>query len=100
MGLQLAPGLKSLKSKEPRVVLSSEQLTLLDSDLILAVDGSKSDRPKVEADSRYQGLPAVKSGAILWFDLPVIYGLDTPTVLSIPYCLDYIKPTPQKAAKL
>lgn len=99
MGLQLAPGLTSLKSKEPRVVLSSEQLTLLDGDLILAVDGSKSDRAKVEADSRYAGLPAVKSKAILWFDLPVIYGLDTPSVLSIPYCLDYIKPTLETAAK-
>lgn len=97
IGLTLAPGLLGLNSTEQREVLSLEQLTLLDGDILLANEGSPDQRSRAEGDARWDDLPAVASGAVEWFDMSMIYALNTPSVLSIPYAIDGLEPVLQTA---
>lgn len=96
LGLVLAPGLSGLKGN--RAQLSYEKLGLLDGDMLIAMAGSPEEQAKITKDARYSRLPAVKSTAAVWLSMEDISGLNTPSVLSIPYCLDKLSPTFAKAA--
>lgn len=97
MGLQLAPGLKSADDGSGRLTLSMEQLDLLDGDVLMITSSDPADKAVLEADPRYQTLPAVAAGTAKWIDIPTITGLNTPSVLSIPYVVDVIRPLLEQA---
>jgi iron complex transport system substrate-binding protein len=47
----------------------------------------------------YERLPAVRSGAVAVLGLAAVAGLNTPTLLSIPYSLERIRPALDAAAR-
>jgi iron complex transport system substrate-binding protein len=95
LGMQIDPELLAKDSGGVgRVELSLENIGELDSDvlLILTNGADTSDIPGFDA------LPAVQSGAFSVLDYAPVVGLNTPTPLSIPYSLDYIRAALEAAA--
>lgn len=97
LGMKLAPGIVGLHSKQPRIQLSNEQMTLLNGDVFLAL-ADPATKKTITSDPRYATLPSVKKGAVLWMDIPTVSGMNTPSVLSVPYVLNLMLPTLKKGA--
>jgi iron complex transport system substrate-binding protein len=89
LGLELDPELGAAPGAESgRTPISLEQATLLDSDVlvIFSNDGDPHDL------AGYDGLPAVSAGSVAELGYGEVVGLNTPTPLSIPYSLDFVRP--------
>jgi iron complex transport system substrate-binding protein len=95
LGMAIDPDLVAMDDGgSGRLTLSLEQIGLLDADmLVLLTNGADpTDIPG------YSNLPAVESGAVSVLDVADVTGLNTPTPLSIPYCLDVIRPALEAVA--
>ena len=95
LGLAISPTiLDAGEGVSGRVELSLEQAELLDVDvLLLLTNGGETDDIV-----GYEDLPAVRSGAVAVLDYADASGLNTPSPLSVPYCLDLIRPALEAAA--
>jgi iron complex transport system substrate-binding protein len=95
LGLSITPTiLAEAGGAAGRVELSLENISLLDSDVLVLFtnDTSPEDIPG------YPSLPAVVSGAVAVLDYADVVGLNTPTPLSIPYSLELIRPALEAAS--
>jgi iron complex transport system substrate-binding protein len=93
LGLVLSPKVTTLSSPYPgRAQVSLEQLNFLEADVVMLSYHSEEFRPALEDNPLFQELPAVQRGAYIHLASDVSTGLAYPSVLSIPYVLDWITP--------
>ncbi len=95
LGMEIAPAVLALDGEAVgRVQISTEQVGVLDADLIgILTNGSD---PK--ALPGWENLAAVRTGALVDFELADVIGLNTPTPLSLPYIMDLVRPALEAAA--
>jgi len=95
LGMQIDPDLLALDDGGfGRVELSFEEIGLLDADVLLILANGADTADIIGFDT----LPAVQSGAYSVLEYAPVVGLNTPSPLSIPYSLDFIRPALAAAA--
>ncbi|GAA4665199.1 ABC transporter substrate-binding protein [Gordonia humi] len=101
LGLTMSPtaAKKSKETGQPRFQVSTENIDLLDGDLLVAASQTPKLQERVEGLPGYKGLPSVKSGAVAMLSTLAITGLNEPSPNSIPYALDKMKPALKAAAE-
>lgn len=84
------------------VTVSAENADLLDDVDIIITYGKESLITAMQNDGRFSKIPAVNSGAFVLLDSnEVLAAASTPTILSIPYCIDdYLKALNDAAEKI
>ncbi|MGH3974591.1 MAG: hypothetical protein ACRDS9_14865, partial [Pseudonocardiaceae bacterium] len=78
--------------------LSFENMSLLDADIVIMLYATAELQRQVEGLELFRNLGAVREGRYIVIDLSTTTALRTPTVLSIPWGLDQIKPSLARAA--
>lgn len=95
LGMQIDPDLLAMDDGGfGRIELSFEQIAQLDADVLLILTNGADTADIVGFDT----LPAVQSGAYTVLDYAPVVGLNTPSPLSIPYSLDFIRSALEAAA--
>jgi iron complex transport system substrate-binding protein len=95
LGLAIDPELLVIADgASGRVELSLERVDELDADLLVLLTNGADP----ETIPGYASLPAVQDGAVAILDVADVSGLNTPTPLSVPYCLDLIRQALEAAA--
>lgn len=95
LGLRLDPRVTTLSDNGQRVIVSSERVDLLGSDLLIfwpLVGGSEVFATIPGWDS----LPAVRSGATVFLTNDTASAFGTPTVYSVPWAVDALEPALSK----
>ncbi len=84
------------------VTASAENADLLDDVDIIITYGAESLVTAMQNDGRFSKIPAVNNGAFVLLDSnEVLAAASTPTILSIPYCIDdYLKALNDAAEKI
>ena len=84
------------------VTASAENADLLDDVDIIITYGEESLVTAMQNDGRFSKIPAVNNGAFVLLDSnEVLAAASTPTILSIPYCIDdYLKALNDAAEKI
>ena len=96
LGLEIVPSIVEAGEGTPgRVQLSLERSAMFDGDLLLLL----TNGAEPESIVGYRDLRAVESGAVAVLDYANASGINTPTPLSIPYCLDFLRPALVAAAE-
>ncbi|MEE3849906.1 ABC transporter substrate-binding protein [Gordonia sp. LSe1-13] len=100
LGMSIAPQLveQFRRNGQPRYPISTENVPMLDSDLLVVTANTDQQMSTLEGLPGYQGLRSVESGAVSRLSVAEISGLNEPTPLSIPYVLDKMYPALQRAA--
>lgn len=89
LGMQIDPEILALADgTSGRVSLSLERIGELDADVLLLLTNG-ADPNEILG---YAALPAVQSGAVSVLEYAEVVGLNTPSPLSIPYSLEFIRP--------
>jgi iron complex transport system substrate-binding protein len=95
LGMAIDPDLLAMDGAGMgRVTLSLENIGELDADLLMILPNG-ADTSEIPG---FDALPAVQSGAVAVLDVAEVSGLNTPTPLSVPYSLDFIRPALDAAA--
>ncbi|PPG01860.1 hypothetical protein C5E06_14335 [Pseudoclavibacter sp. RFBI5] len=89
----LAPADGQDNSHEEFTVISLENVSDFDSDVLSIWAMTDADKAALEADARFQALPAVQSGKVVWLDYALAVATNVPGPLSITYMLDEVTPT-------
>lgn len=84
------------------ITVSAENADLLNDVDIIITYGTESLVTAMQADGRFANIPAVQNGAFVLLDSnDVLAAASTPTVLSIPYCIDdYLAALNEAAEKI
>lgn len=84
------------------ITVSAENADLLNDVDIIITYGTDSLVTAMQADGRFANIPAVQNGAFVLLDSnDVLAAASTPTVLSIPYCIDdYLAALNEAAEKI
>ncbi|MGH3931712.1 MAG: hypothetical protein ACRDTF_17265, partial [Pseudonocardiaceae bacterium] len=101
LGMQLPPSVRDLPDiapDNPGGALSFENISLLDADIIVMAYATKELQDQVENLELFKKLRGVQDGRYIALDLPTVSALRTPTVLSIQWGLDQIKPSLARVA--
>lgn len=100
LGLKISPKAtaQSTKTGQPRFQVSTENINLLDSDLLVAASQSPKLQQRAEGLPGYKGLKSVRSGAVAMLSTVEITGLNEPSPNAIPYAFDHMKPALKAAA--
>lgn len=100
LGMKVAPKLAAefAKTKQPRFPISTENVPLLDSELLVITTGNEAMQAQLVKLPGYKNLTSVKNGAVSNLSTAEITGLNQPTPLAIPYLLDQIRPQLDRAA--
>jgi iron complex transport system substrate-binding protein len=102
LGLSFPPELDALADADNRILISEENLRLLDMDVaIWPVDADTGEQAKVEAMPLYQNLNLAKEGRSVWLDdgKGLAYAaMSWQTPLSLGYLLDILPPALAAAA--
>jgi len=98
LGLKLKPELADPKSVYSREV-STEQLGLIDADVIAIYPSSPEAKAELEGLRTFQSLNGVKAGGVVFLDDALANGVNSPTLLSIPFVLDKLTPMLAQATK-
>jgi iron complex transport system substrate-binding protein len=89
VGMELDPELAAAPGAESgRTPISLEQAGMLDSDVLVIFSNAGDPHDLVG----YDQLPAVTAGSVAELDYAEVVGLNTPSPLSIPYSLEFIRP--------
>lgn len=101
LGMAMAPSLLDTfkKNGEPRFPISTENVPLMNSDLLVVTANSPQMRGALESLPGYKNLTSVKDKAVSWLSVAEISGINQPSPLSLPYVLDKITPAFDAAAK-
>lgn len=99
IGMVVPAGLEALSSgtQVGAIDISHEEMGLLGEADAIFMASVGDNRDVVESNPLFASLPAVRNGAYLPYDREVAAGLRVPTPLSIPYVLEQIRPTLEKA---
>ncbi|WAC53777.1 ABC transporter substrate-binding protein [Gordonia sp. SL306] len=100
LGMNIAPALVAgyRRSGQPRYPISTENVPLLNSDLLVITANTDQLMSSLQKLPGYRNLRSVRSGAVSRLTVAEIGGLNEPTPLSIPYLLDKMHPAMEKAA--
>ena len=98
LGLKLKPEIADEKSVYSREV-SLEQIQQIDADVVIIYPTDAAAKADLEAQRTYQSLGAVKKGSVIFLDDALANGLNSPTLLSIPFVLDTLTPQLAQATK-
>ncbi|MFJ8431258.1 iron-siderophore ABC transporter substrate-binding protein [Kitasatospora sp. NPDC094019] len=93
-GLELAPGVKALGDKRE---VSSENLAVLNADLVVMFFPSAEAQKTFEANAAFSQIPAVKEGRYITVDSSEAFALISPGVLNVEWAADRIVPRIEKA---
>ncbi|GAB90326.1 ABC transporter substrate-binding protein [Gordonia rhizosphera] len=101
LGMSIAPTLVSEyeKNGQPRFPISTENVPLLNSDMLVVTANTEQLMSTLAALPGYQALSSVRGDAVSQMSVAEIGGLNEPTPLSIPYLLDKIYPALENAAQ-
>jgi len=89
VGLELPEQFRDVESElDSRYVISTEQITLLDADIVLLLTNG-ADPADIPG---YAALPAVVRGSALAVDYPTAVALNTPSSLSLPWGIERLRP--------
>lgn len=94
LGMKVAPGLadEAKRSNTPRPQLSTENVQLLNSDLLVISASTPALQQSFTALPGYQNLTAVRNGAVSWLTLIQIFGMNSPSPSAITSILDSLRP--------
>ncbi|WP_432973712.1 iron-siderophore ABC transporter substrate-binding protein [Dactylosporangium sp. CA-233914] len=98
LGLKLKPELANPQSEYSREI-SPEQLTQIDANVIIIYPSSAEAKADLEGLRTWQSLAGVKAGGAVFLDDALANGLNSPTLLSIPFVLDKLTPLLAKVTK-
>lgn len=100
LGMKIAPALirESVKSGQPRVQLSTENINLLDADVLVIASQTPKLQDRLVALPGYRNLRAVKDDAVAMMSIVQITGLNEPSPSSIPYAFAQMRPALAAAA--
>ncbi|MCF8568813.1 ABC transporter substrate-binding protein [Gordonia sp. HY002] len=100
LGLTMSPKVtaQATETGQPRFQISTENVNLLDSDLLVAASQTEKLQKRVEGLPGYKGLKSVRNGAVAMLTPVEITGLNEPSPNSIPYAFDHMKPALKAAA--
>jgi len=95
LGLTLSPRVTGLPTSSipGRALISAEQLSLIDADVLLLTFTTPQARERLEADPLFKRIPAVQRGSYVPLDLPTALAIAFPSALSIPYALQHSVPS-------
>ncbi|ODU02099.1 MAG: hypothetical protein ABS81_18720 [Pseudonocardia sp. SCN 72-86] len=96
LGLRLKPELANPASAYARDV-STELLETIDADVVIVYPGSPAAKAELEGMRTWQRLRGVEAGGAVFLDDAQANGLNSPTLLSIPFVLDQVTPMLAKA---
>lgn len=101
LGMVVAPKLLAEyeKTKNPRFPISTENVPMLDGDLLVVTATTPALAKALPKLPGYSSLTSVEKGAVAQLSVADISGLNQPSPLSIPYLLDELTPALKKAAK-
>lgn len=101
LGMNIAPALVAefRKNGQPRFPISTENVPLLNSDLLVITANTDQLMSSLEKLPGYQNLRSVRTGAVSRMSVAEIGGLNEPTPLSIPYLLDKMNPALEQASR-
>ncbi|SIS04048.1 ABC transporter substrate-binding protein [Williamsia sterculiae] len=87
LGLRISKQLthEAAESGQPRVQVSTENFSLLDSDLLVLAAQTPQLQKRVEGLGGFRGLGSVRRGAVAMLNTVQITGLNEPSPNSIPY---------------
>jgi len=88
----MVPGKGQVNTHEEFNVVSLENVSDFDADVLVIWAMAEADRKKLEADARFQALPSVKNGLVLWMDYSLAIATNTPGPGSILYMRDVVTP--------
>ena len=95
LGFVFPEALAALVGDRDAVEISSEQIQLLDVDVLIWQVGSEAERESIQANPLYQQLGVTQEGRDIFFIglSDTLYGsLSFSTVLSLPYAVEYLVP--------
>ncbi|MGH3837386.1 MAG: iron-siderophore ABC transporter substrate-binding protein [Pseudonocardiaceae bacterium] len=95
LGMQLPSSVRELPDiapGNPGGALSFENISLMDADIVVMLYATNELQRQVEGLELFRSLRGVKEERYIVIDLPTAISLRTPTVLSIRWGLDQIKP--------
>jgi iron complex transport system substrate-binding protein len=100
LGLTLSPKVLNLPTTglPGRAQVGTENLGLLDADLIIAV-GTPNELTQFSRNPVFSQLPAVRRGAVVALDNPTGSALGFPSPLSLSWAYDHVLPRLSAAAK-
>jgi iron complex transport system substrate-binding protein len=98
LGLKLKSELANPQSEYSREI-STEQLAQIDANVIIIYPSSPEAKADLEGLRTWQSLAGVKAGGAVFLDDALANGLNSPTLLSIPFVLDKLTPILATAAK-
>jgi len=101
LGMQLPPTVEQLPDiapGNPGGLLSFENISLLDADIVVMLYAGDDLQRPVEDLELFRNLRGVRDGRYFVIDLPTAVSLRTPTVLSVRWGLEQIKPSLARVA--
>lgn len=94
-GLVPAPGQDN--THEEFTVISLENVSDFNSDVLSIWAMTDADKTALLGDARFNALPAVQSGKLIWLDYALAVATNVPGPLSVVYTLDQVAPTLEAA---
>lgn len=87
------------KAGTPRFPASTENIQILDSDLLIISTTNDELKAKLPTLPGYDTLTSVKNDGIIHMEYPDVFGLNTPSALSVPFVLEKITPALEAVGK-
>ena len=97
LGFALPPEITEIAGDSFYADISTEQIALLDNDLLVYIVSPASDREAVEALPLFQSLTAVQDGRTVFVDDALAGAMGFASTLSLPYALEALVPQIQTA---
>jgi iron-siderophore transport system substrate-binding protein len=101
LGMQLPTSVRQLPDiapGNPGGDLSFENMSVLDADIVIMLYATNELQRQVEGLELFRSLRGVREGRYIVIDLPTASALRTPTVLSVRWGLDQIRPSLARVA--
>ncbi|MGH3993977.1 MAG: hypothetical protein ACRDSN_16150, partial [Pseudonocardiaceae bacterium] len=101
LGMQLPPSVEQLPDiapGNPGGNLSFENISLLDADIVVMLYATDDLQRQVEGLELFRNLRGVRDGRYIVIDLPTASALRSPTVLSVRWGLEQIRPSLARVA--
>ncbi|MFW6075639.1 MAG: ABC transporter substrate-binding protein [Chloroflexota bacterium] len=95
LGFRMTDELVDLAGDADSAEISSEQLHLVDTDVLIIRVGTEEERETLESNELFQQLEVVQDGRTIFFvgvDDPIYGALSFSTVLSLPFAIDELTP--------
>jgi len=99
LGLRLSPPVAALKGEGGRAVISAERYDVLDSDVLIGTSLSPKALAKLEGDTLFQRIDAVREKRYVSLDIAPATSMAFPSVLSVRHAAANVVPQLEAAIK-